>query len=238
MNSKKSKTSKTNGGKSARIRGGRQILVVGLVALVLAAGYYRWTLGNLEESAVSVSSTAVPENGSSEGGSSAASPAPPSADAETFGSDKGDENKEGEKKEENNGDENKQENDENNNNEGGNSGGSDVIMQSRRDRDKMRAETSDKWKEISSNSNASESAKKEAEENVLKLAENTEKESVIETNVKSKGFEDCFAQISDSGVSVIVKGGNLDSAVVAQIKDIIVTETGESAARIKISAEE
>ena len=233
MNSKKSKTSKTNGGKSSRIRGGRQILVVGLVALVLAAGYYRWTLGNLEESAVSVSSTAVPENGSSAGGSSAASPAPPSADAETFGSDKGGENKEEENK-----DENKDENGENNNNEGGNSGDSDVIMQSRRDRDKMRAETSDKWKEISSNSNASESAKKEAEENILKLAENTEKESVIETNVKSKGFEDCFAQISDSGVSVIVKGGKLDSAVVAQIKDIIVTETGESAARIKMSAEE
>lgn len=234
MNSKKSKTSKTNGGKSARIRGGRQILVVGLVALVLAAGYYRWTLGNLEESAVSVSSTAVPENGSSAGGSSAASSAPPAADAETFGSDKGGENKEEENKDENK-DENGENNNENNNN---NDGGSDVIMQSRRDRDKMRAETSDKWKEISSNSNASESAKKEAEENILKLTENTEKESVIETNVKSKGFEDCFAQISDSGVSVIVKGGKLDSAVVAQIKDIIVTETGESTARIKISAEE
>ncbi len=233
MNSKKSKTSKTNGGKSARIRGGRQILVVGLVALVLAAGYYRWTLGNLEESAVSVSSTAVPENGSTAGGSSAASPAPQSADAETFGSDKGGENKEEENKDENN-----NENGENNNENNNNDGGSDVIMQSRRDRDKMRAETSDKWKEISSNSNASESAKKEAEENILKLTENTEKESVIETNVKSKGFEDCFAQISDSGVSVIVKGGKLDSAVVAQIKDIIVTETGESAARIKISAEE
>lgn len=233
MNSKKSKTSKTNGGKSARIRGGRQILVVGLVALVLAAGYYRWTLGNLEESVVSVSSTAVPENGSSAGGNSTASPAPSSADAETFGSDKGGENKEEENK-----DENKDENGENNNENNNNDGGSDVIMQSRRDRDKMRAETSDKWKEISSNSNASESAKKEAEENILKLTENTEKESVIETNVKSKGFEDCFAQISDSGVSVIVKGGKLDSAVVAQIKDIIVTETGESAARIKISAEE
>ena len=83
MNSKKSKTSKTNGGKSARIRGGRQILVVGLVALVLAAGYYRWTLGNLEESAVSVSSTAVPENGSASDGNSAVSPSPTSADAET-----------------------------------------------------------------------------------------------------------------------------------------------------------
>ncbi len=231
MNSKKSKSNKTNGGKSARIRGGRQILVVGLVALVLAAGYYRWTLGNIEESAVSVSTASVPESEPS--AEASAIPSPSSDDTETFGSAGKDENKD-ENNEENK-DENKDSNDES---AQSNNRGSGVIMQSRQDRDRMRAEAMDKWKEISSNSNASESAKKEAEDNILKLTGYTEKENVIETNVKSKGFDDCFAQISDSGVSVIVKGGSLDSAVVAQIKDIIVTETGEPASRIKISAEE
>ena len=63
-------------------------------------------------------------------------------------------------------------------------------------------------------------------------------ENALETGVKSKGFEDCFAQVSDSGVSVVVKGGNLDSASVAQIKDIIIAETGVAASQIKISSEQ
>ncbi len=234
MNSKKSKkTNKSGGEGKARLRGGRQLLVVGLVALVLAAGYYRWTLGNIENEAVSVSSTAGPE-----------SPSPTEAakteDAETFWSkDKDDGDKE-------KSDDNNNNNDENNDDSGAvQSGENDsnksdsgsVIIKARQDRDRLRGETMDRWKEIAANSDASESAKKEAEDSVLRLTEYSEQENAIETNVKSKGFDDCFAQVTDSGVSVIVKGGKTDSAAVAQIKDIIIAETGAAASKIKISAE-
>ncbi len=237
MNSKKSKkTNKSGGEGKARLRGGRQLLVVGLVALVLAAGYYRWTLGNIENEAVSVSSTAGPES---------ASPAETAKkeDAETFWSkDKNDDDKN---------DNDKEKSEDNNNAENNNGGGAEqsgennskqsdsgsVIIKARQDRDRLRGETMDRWKEIAANSDASESAKKEAEDSVLRLTEYSEQENAIETNVKSKGFDDCFAQVTDSGVSVIVKGGSTDSAAVAQIKDIIIAETGAAASKIKISAE-
>ncbi len=234
MNSKKSKKTNKGGGEGkARLRGGRQLLVVGLVALVLAAGYYRWTLGNIENEAVSVSSSAGPES---------ASPAETAKkeDAETFWSkDKDNDDKE-------NSDDNNNNNNENNNGGGAEQSGENdskqsdpgsIIIKARQDRDRLRGETMDRWKEIAANSDASESAKKEAEDSVLRLTEYSEQENAIETNVKSKGFDDCFAQVTDSGVSVIVKGGSTDSAAVAQIKDIIIAETGAAASKIKISAE-
>lgn len=206
-------TKKSGSKKSLKFRG-KQVFVVGLIALVLAAGYYRWTIGAIRSDAVSVSSTASPSGSDDE------------QDAKTFWGGKSD-------------------NDENNDNNDGNSENTnsgqqskDVINSSRQDRDKLRGETMDKWKEIAGNKDASEAAKKQAEENIVKLTKYSESENAIETAVKSKGFDDCFAQMSDSGVSVIVKGGNLDSASVAQIKDIIIGETGVAASQIKISSEQ
>ena len=211
-----------NSKKKAKFRG-KQVLVVGLIALVLAAGYYRWTISAVKSDAVSVSSTVAPD------------------DAETFWSNnKDNENKDNENKDnndekQNNSDNNEQQNQENQNNQGQSA---NVITQSRQDRDKLRGDTMDKWKEISSNKDATESSKKEAESNIVKLTKYSENENAIETGVKSKGFEDCFVQVSDSGVSVVVKGGNLDSASVAQIKVIIIAETGVAASQIKISSEQ
>lgn len=211
----KSKSNKS--GKSMKFRG-KQIFVVGLIALVLAAGYYRWTVGAIRSDAVSVSSTAAPSTDDEN-----------KADAETFWGGSNDENKNESK------DENKEElKDESRETQSK----SDVINQSRQDRDKLRGETMDKWKEISSNKDAGEAAKKQAEDNIVKLTGYSENENAIETGVKAKGFDDCFAQVSDSGVTVIVKGGNLDSASVAQIKDIIIGETGAAASQIKISSEQ
>ena len=50
-----------NSKKKAKFRG-KQVLVVGLIALVLAAGYYRWTISAVKSDAVSVSSTAAPDD--------------------------------------------------------------------------------------------------------------------------------------------------------------------------------
>lgn len=215
MSSKKTKT-----GKGLRFRG-KQIFVVGLIALVLAAGYYRWTMGALNPDAVSVSSTAAPSPESSDDGK----------DTETFWGGKDDNANEDK-------DENKTEDNNENASDVQNQSDANILNRSRQDRDKLRGETMDKWKEISSNKDASESAKKQAEDNIVKLTEYSENENTIETNVKAKGFDDCFAQVGESGVTLIVKGGSLDSASVAQLKDIIIAETGVAASQIKISAEQ
>lgn len=214
--------SSKNSKKTVKFRG-KQVFVVGLIALVLAAGYYRWTVGAIRSDAVSVSSTAAPSNTESD--------ADKEKDTETFwggNSDDGNKNESGSNENISN----------ENNGQGSTQSSVNVISRSRQDRDALRGDTMDKWKEIASNKDASESAKKQAEDNIVKLTKYSENENAIETNVKAKGFEDCFAQVSESGVSVIVKGGNLDSASVAQIKDIIIAETGVAASQIKISSEQ
>ena len=69
------------------------------------------------------------------------------------------------------------------------------------------------------------------------LADNSLKESKIENLVKSKGFTDCVAFISASGISVVVQPADengLDAASAAKIKDIVIAETASTADDIRI----
>ncbi len=80
-----------------------------------------------------------------------------------------------------------------------------------------------------------------ADENVIAervelYAKNAENEATIESLVKSKGYEDCVAFVDDEGVRVVVKADELESTGVAQIKDIVVEQTGLSPTKIKISS--
>ena len=170
---------------------GKQILLLGLVALVITAGYYRWTIEQ-ENFSVSVPTTgeAVPEQ---------------TEDAETA-------------------------------EQGGNESGSTELSALRRDRDAARSQSVEEWKKLAQSSEASADAKREAEKKVTLETENADKERKIETMVKAKGFEDCFVYVDESGVSVTVKGGDIDGAKGAQIKDIVVTETKVPARNIKINA--
>ena len=167
---------------------GRQILLFGLVALVLAAGYYRWSTEKGNFLAVPATNETLPAQEQSGDGNNSQSSI-------------------------------------------------DAIAKAKQDRDVSRGEAMDNWKKIADSTEASTASKKEAEENIKKITGNMEKESSIETLVKTKGFDDCFALIDGSGVNVIVAGGELDSANVAQIKDIIVAQTDVAAKDIKISAQ-
>jgi len=176
---------------------GRQILLFGLVALVITAGYYRWTIER-----ESLSMTAAVNN-------------------DTLPKDA--ENKEDENKNENNESTVEKQNE------------SDLSAL-RRERDAARSQSVEEWKKITQSSDTSAEGKKEAESKIAKATENADKERKIETMVKAKGYEDCFAYVDGEGVSVTVKGGEIDGSKVAQIKDIIVTETNVSARNIRINA--
>jgi stage III sporulation protein AH len=65
-------------------------------------------------------------------------------------------------------------------------------------------------------------------EQIQQLADWTLAESQIETLVMAKGFADCVAAISDSGINVMVPSSEegLASDQVAQITDIVISETG------------
>lgn len=69
---------------------------------------------------------------------------------------------------------------------------------------------------------------------ILEIASSIETEATIEEMIKAKGFEDCVAIISGDNINVIVKSDGLLTSEVAQITDIVKSETGYAAENIRI----
>ena len=187
---------------------GKQILLLGLVALVISAGYYRWTIEREElASSIPTANEALPVE----------------ADG---GDNKGDENKD------NNVTEQKSDNNQNDN--GGTQ--NEDIAKLRKDRDSARSASDEEWKKLKSDEKSSQESRKDAENKIKQATESADAERRVETQIKAKGYDDCFAYISENGISVTVKGGQIDGSKVAAMKDIIVTETHIPVKNIKINA--
>lgn len=187
---------------------GKQILLLGLVALVISAGYYRWTIEREElASSIPTANEALPVE----------------ADG---GDNKGDENKD------NNGTEQKSDNNQNDNGDTQN----EDIAKLRKDRDSARSASVEEWKKLKSDEKSSQESRKDAENKIKQATESADAERRVETQIKAKGYDDCFAYISENGISVTVKGGQIDGSKVAAMKDIIVTETHIPVKNIKINA--
>lgn len=170
-------------------KSGKQVLLLGLVALVITAGYYRWTIESEQYESIPVSGDAVPVAG--------------------------------EKAEEKKAEEIK----------------SSGIEKLKAERDKSRGEMMEEWKKTAESSEAGAMAKKEAEAKLKAASDFREKETSIEILIQSKGYSACFAHMTENGINVVVGGGELNGSKVAQMKDIIVGETGVAVRDIKISAE-
>lgn len=80
-----------------------------------------------------------------------------------------------------------------------------------------------------------EEEKKTAQEQKLALAQNIEKEAVVETLLNAKGFENVLVTITDQGVTISVQTeSGLNGADSAKITEVAVLELGLSAEKIKI----
>ncbi|MBO4331030.1 MAG: SpoIIIAH-like family protein, partial [Oscillospiraceae bacterium] len=87
-----------------------------------------------------------------------------------------------------------------------------------------------------SSSEASQAVKDDALAGIAAMAEYTVCEADIENLLMAKGFKECLVFMRDDSVSVTVgapKEG-LTSAQVAQITDVVMSETGFGAEKIKI----
>ena len=160
----------------------KQTLVMGLVALILVAGYYRWTVQKAED--LPVVSVTLPEDV-----------------AETSEADE-----------------------------------TGFFAQSRQSRDISRSQLLEANNIVLENPNSTAEAKSEAQRKVTAITSGVQGESIAESLVKSKGYDDCVILSSENGeVSVIVSGIQLDSAKVNQIKDIVVSQMNVKPTQIKIS---
>ncbi len=102
------------------------------------------------------------------------------------------------------------------------------------DRQRTRDEALETLQSVVDSAESMPEQKESAVASMVNIANEMDAESNVETLVKAKGFEDCIAVISGDNINVIVKSAGLLSYEVAQIKDIVITETGFSPENIKI----
>lgn len=76
--------------------------------------------------------------------------------------------------------------------------------------------------------------RKQAQNKIVSIAENTEKETIIENVAKAKGYKDISVYIDGESVEIIVKKSNFSSEDVKTIKEIVTSELDTSAKNIKI----
>lgn len=110
----------------------------------------------------------------------------------------------------------------------------DYFTSTALNRQQSRDEAIDVLKLVAESEESTKEAKAEATAQISKIATDIQNEANIETLVKSKGFEECIAVISDGSVSVIVGAESLQAAEAAQIFAIVYDTTGIDPERITI----
>lgn len=76
--------------------------------------------------------------------------------------------------------------------------------------------------------------RKQAQNKIVSIAENTEKEAIIENVARAKGYKDISVYIDGDSVEIIVKKNDFSSQDVKTIKEIVMAELNTSAKNIKI----
>lgn len=99
------------------------------------------------------------------------------------------------------------------------------FSQTRFDKQRTREQEVDTLENIANNPNTSETEKDRANSNINKLIMNSDKEMIIEKILIGKGFEDCVVLISEDIVNVIVKEEGLTQQRTAQILDAVNSQT-------------
>lgn len=107
------------------------------------------------------------------------------------------------------------------------------FTNARVDRENVRSQSTDMYREILDDTSASAESRKEAEDSLAAIAKAKDNESVIEGILKAKGFEDAVVYITDD-VSVVVKSEELLPAQVAQIRDAVIETANVRADQIRV----
>lgn len=111
----------------------------------------------------------------------------------------------------------------------------DFFTEYRLERDKVRSERSDLIRDIIKNAKTDDMRQK-AQESVLKMALDKQRESEMENLIKARGFSDALVFVRENSVSAVVKTSTLSREEVIQVADAISRVTGVKAEDITISA--
>ncbi len=113
-------------------------------------------------------------------------------------------------------------------------GGESFFASAVIDRERARGEALEVLVGITEDETASETAKSDAFTQMERIANETSWEIDIENLVKSKGFEECVAIISENSANIVVASEGLTPGEVAQIKEIVYLESSINPKDVKI----
>lgn len=111
----------------------------------------------------------------------------------------------------------------------------DFYTDYRLERDKIRSERSEILRESIKNAGSDE-ARRIAQENVLKMVQEKQREAEMESLIKAKGFSDALVFCRDQSVSAIIKTSELSQDEVIQVADVITRVTNVRQEDITIRA--
>ncbi|MFA9380842.1 MAG: SpoIIIAH-like family protein [Acetanaerobacterium sp.] len=115
-----------------------------------------------------------------------------------------------------------------------NNAGEDYFIEARLNKKQSRDEAVETLQNILKDSAITEEEKDVAITTAASISTAIDAESIIESLIKAKGFEDCIAFVDGDKASVVVKTEGLLNSEVAQIKDIILNQISLAAENITI----
>lgn len=111
---------------------------------------------------------------------------------------------------------------------------SDYFAASRADRDSSRSETVMYYETIIGNEATSAEAKANAETDLAALVAGIDIEQRLETLIKALGFDDCLVTVGNENINIILKSDALTDAEVAQVFEVVASETGKTVENVRI----
>ena len=102
-------------------------------------------------------------------------------------------------------------------------------------RQRARDEALEVLQSVVDNVEADETVKAEALAGISAIAEEIQKESNIESLITAKGFEQCVAVLNGDSISIVVSADTLQPAQIAQINEIVYSQTGITPAGVTIA---
>lgn len=110
----------------------------------------------------------------------------------------------------------------------------DYFVQARLERDVKRSEAMDMLKEILLAEKTDKESRTQAEEEIHRLSDFTEKEMMMENMIRGKGYNEAIVFMGENLISIAVKSDGLNEIDAAVLRDIAISVTNYSGDKVKI----
>lgn len=110
----------------------------------------------------------------------------------------------------------------------------DSFASARLEKENARSKSLEILNQTAANESFDDDTRKQAQERILKMASNVEKEATIENIARAKGYSDIAVYIDGEAVDMLVKKADLSESDITKLKDIAAEQLNIGASDIKI----